>query len=165
MNKFFLFLYLVLLAGCSSKNQNSQSYSKKSLQISQNERDQLVGLWTAETQKTDGKFERLFMEQKSDGTFTFTKMTRNSASEKLQFDATKDIVEVGIWGISGDIYFTATRQFYSEGKVRSYDLSRVGLYDAYKILKLDLDTFEYQSVETGVVLTLKKLPENSKLSL
>ena len=73
--------------------------------------------------------------------------------------------ELGIWGVSGDIYFTATRQYFENKKVANLDVTKAGLYDAYKIVSFDGATFVYRSLETGEEFTVRKIPKGAPIGL
>lgn len=159
MNKFFLMIFL--LVACSTQ------IPKKSEKVPQfgPQREEFLGYWIGEMPTKDGKFMRWLVERRIDGSFTLTHVIKDSPQDPRQFDPAKATFELGTWGVSGDVYFTATRQYYENGKVANFDTTQGSLYDAYKILSFDGKTMTYRSLETGEVFTIKKHPKDQKLEL
>jgi hypothetical protein len=72
--------------------------------------------------------------------------------------------EYGVWGVSGNFYFTITQGFITEtGDIEPADTSDASLYDVYEILELTSDSMTYKNVETGNVFTAKRVPLDFKL--
>lgn len=164
MGKNFLWVLLLLL-GCSTAPKLKSQDQKKFTPTSQAERDRHLGYWVGEMTTKDGKFLRWLVERRKDGTYTLTHILRDSPQDSKKFDPARAFFELGIWGISGDVYFTATRQYFENGKINQYDVTDASLYDAYRIRSFDGTTFSYQNVETGDVFTVKKVPQGSKLEI
>lgn len=151
MNKFFfVFIFLV---GCSShgnKSEHSLNYQPR--------RSEFLGYWIGEMATPDGKFMRWLVERRVDGAFTLTHVMKDSSQDPRKFDPEKAKFELGTWGVSGDVYFTATRQYFENKKISNFDTTDPGLYDAYKIVSFDGKTFTYRSIESGEEFTVKKVP-------
>jgi hypothetical protein len=153
-------LCLTLLLGCTTKfssPEKSQDFRPR--------REEFLGYWIGEMPTKDGKFMRWLVEQRKDGAFTLTHVIKNSPEDPVKFNPEKATFELGTWGVSGDVYFTATRQYFEKGKVANFDTTDSGLYDAYKIVFFDGKTFTYRSLETGEEFTLKKIPKDAPLQL
>ena len=159
MNKFLILILFFLLA-CSSHPDKPVSVKNYSPQ-----REEFLGYWIGELPMKDGKFMRWLVERRIDGTFTLTHVIRQSPQDQTKFDPEKAKFELGTWGVSGDVYFTATRQYFEDKKIGNFDVSDRSLYDAYKILSFDGRTFHYRSLETGEEFTMKKVPKDSKIEL
>ncbi|MDH3588562.1 MAG: hypothetical protein OEQ74_04090 [Gammaproteobacteria bacterium] len=108
----------------------------------QHDRDKMVGKWLGESDSGDGKLRLTLVERRENGTYTLTFRTYEGHNYE-------EAVEVGLWGISGPVYFTIMRGWMTGGRFAPSDTTRAYYYDAYKIIQLDNATFEYQSVETG----------------
>jgi len=75
----------------------------------------------------------------------------------------RDHVEVGDWGISGNIYFTTVRGMIKNGGF--YRVNKIDPYghDAYKIIRLTKNRFEYEHVSTGNRYVLTKADADFQL--
>ena len=158
MSKFFF--VLIFLASCSSlqkKSETGPDYRPR--------RAEFLGYWIGEMPTKDGKFLRWLVERRVDGAFTLTHIIKDSPTDSRKLDPEKAKFELGTWGVSGDIYFTATRQYYEGKKISNFDTSDPGLYDAYRIVSFDGSTFTYRSVETGEEFTVKKVARPEMLEL
>lgn len=160
MNKFFF--VLIFLIGCSTETPRPATEKVKNYAP---QREEFLGYWMGEMTLEDGKFMRWLVERRLDGTFTLTHVIRASATDQTKFDPEKAKFELGTWGVSGDVYFTATRQYFENKKIGNFDVSDPGLYDAYKILSFDGKTMSYRALETAKEFTMKKVPKDSKLDL
>ncbi len=158
MNKFLLLFFI--LAGCSSSSEKIEKPSPF-----QERREEFLGYWIGEMPTKDGKFLRWLVERRIDGAFTLTHVIKNTPKDPVKFDPEKATFELGTWGVSGNVYFTATRQYFEKGKVANFDTTDAGLYDAYKIVFFDGKTFTYRSLETGEEFTVKKIPKDGKIEL
>lgn len=155
-----ILLFLLLLVGCSSVSKKPEKYP-----AFQEIREEFLGYWIGEMPTKDGKFMKWLVERRLDGTFTLTHVIKISPQDPVKFDPEKAIFELGTWGVSGNIYFTATRQYFEKGKIANFDTSVKGLYDAFKIIFFDGKTFTYQSIETGEEFTVKKVPKGAPVEL
>lgn len=158
MNKFFF--VLIFLISCSSPQKKAGPGENF-----QPRRAEFLGYWIGEMPTKDGKFLRWLIERRVDGAFTLTHVIKDSPQDPRKLDPEKAKFELGTWGVSGDVYFTATRQYYEDKKISNFDTSDSGLYDAYKIVSFDGKTFTYRSLETGEEFTVKKVPQGEKLEL
>ncbi len=153
---------LIILLSCSTL----KSVNKESSRVAfQGQREAFLGYWIGEMPTKDGKFMRWLVERRADGTFTLTHVIQNSAQERVKFNPEKAFFEIGIWGVSGDIYFTATRQYFEKNKISNFDMTQPGLYDAYEILSFDGKSFRYRSLETREEFTVKKIPKGDPVEL
>jgi hypothetical protein len=156
-----ILLVFLFIISCSTflpvKHEKVPQYGPK--------REEFLGYWVGEMSTKDGKFMRWLVERRIDGSFTLTHVIKDSPTDPRQFDPQKATFELGTWGVSGDIYFSATRQYYENGKIANFDTTQGSLYDAYKILFFDGKTMTYLSLETGEVFKVNKQPKDKKLEL
>ncbi|MES2525542.1 MAG: hypothetical protein V4598_00585 [Bdellovibrionota bacterium] len=157
MTKFFIFLLVISCSALPKKEAAVQRYEAK--------RAEFLGYWKGEVPTKDGKFMKWLIERRLDGTFTLTHLMKNSPQDPVKFDPDKATFELGIWGVSGDIYFTATRQYFENKKIANLDVTEAGLYDAYKIVSFDGTTFVYRALETGEEFTVRKIPKGTPVEL
>lgn len=103
----------------------------------------MVGTWYGTSSTHNGGLVQRLAEKYPDGTYKVRFRIHAPGGEI--FERT----EVGHWGISGDIYFAIYRgRIEGEELVRS-DPSDPYNYDAYKILSLTENRFEYEHVSNG----------------
>lgn len=152
---------LLLLSSCATPSKVSHEKPTPF----QQRREEFLGYWVGEMPTQDGKFMKWLVERRADGSFTLTHIMKNSPQDPVKFDPEKAQFELGTWGVSGDVYFTATRQYFEKGKVANFDTTEAGLYDAYKIVFFDGSSFTYQSLESGKKVTVKKIPKGSPVEL
>ncbi len=157
MHKFFVLLLLLSCATVPKKESQVPKFHEK--------RADFLGYWVGEAPTKDGKFIKWLVERRTDGSFTLTHLMKTSPQDPVKFDPEKASFELGIWGVSGDIYFTATRQYFENKKVGNLDVTQAGLYDAYKIVSFDGTTFVYRSLETGEEFTVRKIPKGEPIGL
>lgn len=153
-------LCLALLMSCSTRPQSSSAGENYQLR-----RGEFLGYWIGEKAVKNGKFARWLVERRIDGAFTFTLMIKDSPQDPRRFDPEKATYELGTWGVSGDIYFTATRQYYEKGKIANFDTTDPTLYDAYKIIFFDGNTMIYRGLDSGEEFTMRKIPKDQPVEL
>ena len=73
------------------------------------------------------------------GSFEFTFIYHNANGE-----LTKQIIELGDWGLVGDIHFTMTKSEFIDEQHYAVDLAEPDNYNAYRVLELTSQTFKYQ---------------------
>jgi|SRR5579859_3373375 len=111
----------------------------------------MVGTWLEESALADGTSRRELVDRNVDGHYRMQFRTYNK-------DGThEDQIEVGEWGISGNIYFTITKGWMIDGVLMSSDLTEPDYYDAYTIIKLTADEFTYKSVVIPDVYTARRV--------
>lgn len=107
------------------------------------QRDLLIGTWEGEASVKGGGSRSWTIRRSADGTFRVDFTMIDAAGRSTTQS------EVGIWGTSAGIYFTATRGFMEDGKFEQADTTDPALYDVYKIVELTSDRFEYENPSTG----------------
>ena len=116
------------------------------------EREMLFGRWYRDNSNPEGFQQSEYAELLADGSFEFTFVTANQSGE-----VTEQIVELGDWGLVGDIHFTITTSEFVLDRDYAVDRADSDNYHAYRILKIDNQTFEYQHVVTQEVFTLRRV--------
>lgn len=118
-------------------------------------REQLFGKWYRIDLNEEGQQISEFAEMSSDGSYKFTFSTLNNNREVSQQD-----VELGDWGIVGDIHFTFARGELVGQEFYEADMTNADNYHAYRILQLDSKNFEYQHVVTNEVFIMRRVIDN-----
>jgi hypothetical protein len=119
-------------------------------------RSWMVGTWRGTAKTKDGETRVWDVTRKVDGTFRveFCIACNTSKEERL--------VEYGVWGVSGDVYFTITRGWVEgQGRLEA-DPRDEGLYDAYYILKAEGNSMRYRSASTGNEFTIERVSAKDK---
>ncbi|QBG37474.1 hypothetical protein [Litorilituus sediminis] len=115
-------------------------------------RDLLIGRWYRNDTNEQGIRTVEYAELLADGSFEFTFVCSDSASKHQE-----QIIELGDWGLVGDIHFTITKNEVVEQEVFAADLNNADNYQAYKVLQLTHDVFKYQHVVSKEEFTMYKV--------
>jgi hypothetical protein len=119
-------------------------------------RNWMVGTWRGTAKTKDGESRVWHVSRKVDGTFS-TEFCISCETSKEQ-----RVVEFGVWGVSGDVYFTITRGWV-EGKAKlDADPRDEGLYDAYYIIKIEGNSMRYRSASTGNEFIIERVGTNER---
>jgi hypothetical protein len=120
-------------------------------------REILIGRWYEETIGSDGTKMAELKELRRDGTYqiTFRKILPNGH--------VSDQTEVGLWGVSGNIYFAILQGYLIQGTVISVPPTDADNYDAYEITKLDSQVFEIIHSATHQHFISKKVAKSFQL--
>lgn len=116
-------------------------------------REKLIGRWYGEQTTKDGGKRSEIAELCPDGTVTFQFHLFEKSGN------VRDQMEVGLWGVSGSIFFTIIRGWLHGDRLRRADPTDANLYDAYWIQELNEHTFRYKSVPSGDVFVTSRAPE------
>lgn len=115
----------------------------------------LFGRWYRNETDAKGNETGEYAELSADGSFEFT-----FVSTEQEINRTKQVVELGDWGLVGNIHFTITKNELVDQQLYAADLNNGDNYQAYKVLKLDHYTFEYQHIETKEIFKMRKITDN-----
>ena len=115
----------------------------------------LFGRWYRNDTDAKGNETGEYAELSADGSFEFT-----FVSTEQEINRTKQVVELGDWGLVGNIHFTITKNELVDQQLYAADLNNGDNYQAYKVLKLDHYTFEYQHIETKEIFKMRKITDN-----
>ena len=120
-------------------------------------RAQLIGRWYGEKQLDDESVQKWIVTRQDDGTYVikFKTIAKDGSVESW--------VEAGIWGVRSPIYFTAMRSYIENDDAVAADTTDASLYDAYKIVKIDQNSFTYKSYTSGNEYTVKKVANDFEL--
>jgi len=116
-----------------------------------------IGKWYGHSIVTGNKKREWLNERKNDGTYTiYFKTIDEEGNVEVQ-------IEIGEWGISGDIYFSIFKKGIVDGK--SFTGTSTDPYnrDAYKILKLDENEFVYKHIKFKDIFVTKKVSNDFEL--
>ena len=113
----------------------------------------MIGNWVGESLLDSGEWRRFLVQRSPDGTFVVTFKTRRGEQVSVE-------QEMGLWGISGPIYFTITSGWIDGDLVQWADPRQPHLYDAYKIINFEGDYFEYESLAVDARFVLRRAAED-----
>lgn len=116
------------------------------------ERNVLVGQWFSSLEDSGGRRSTEFSDIQADGSFEFTFSHYDDNNVLIE-----QVIELGDWGLVGDIHFTMTKSEFINEQHYASDLSVAENYHAYKVLELNSTTFKYQHVITQEVFILKRV--------
>ncbi|GAA5136709.1 hypothetical protein [Thalassotalea piscium] len=116
------------------------------------ERSALVGQWFSSLENNNGEQSTEFADIQADGSFEFTFTHYDSNNQIIE-----QVIELGDWGLVGDIHFTMTKSEFVNNQHYASDLADADNYQAYKVLALDSNIFKYQHVITQEVFILKRV--------
>jgi hypothetical protein len=145
-------LIALLIAGCATA---PAIYTAKPPDSSEDlRRNLLLGRWYGEAKTREGGKRLQIIDRNVDGTF------------KVQFRVIEgsgkvwDQTEVGLWGISGPVYFTITRGWIDGQRFLPANPTQATFYDAYEILELSKDKLCYKSFAIGDEYTVKRVSDS-----
>jgi hypothetical protein len=150
------------LIGCSSVRvatnpSTIRAYKPDTPESAKKLRATLVGKWLGQAVTDDGRIRKWMSEKRADGSLKIHFRTYNKDGEyEEQF-------EVGLWGVSGPIYFTIIRAVIVNAMVNPIDPTDPYFYDAYEIIKLTGQEFECREVTTGDTYKAKKVADDFEL--
>lgn len=96
-----------------------------------------------------------YAELSVDGSFEFSFLSTDQKT-----NVTEKIIELGDWGLVGDIHFTITKNELVDQQLYAADLNDSGNYHAYKVLQLNHQVFEYQHIETKETFLMHKITDH-----
>jgi hypothetical protein len=112
----------------------------------------LFGRWYRNDIDSQGRQIVEYAELSADGSFEFT-----FVSTEQETNVTEQVVELGDWGLVGNVHFTITKSELIDQQLYAADLNDSDNYQAYIVLQLDHHTFEYQHVETKETFVMRKV--------
>ena len=123
--------------------------------MNQFRREQLIGRWIRNEEDTSGNILVEHAQFFADGSFEFCFMSHNRKGE-----LTEQVVEMGDWGLVGDIHFTMTKNELVDEQVYAADLANPDNYHAYKVTELSIDSFKYHHIVSDEHFILKRVVDN-----
>ncbi|MFT7403383.1 MAG: hypothetical protein ACI955_000438 [Zhongshania sp.] len=122
-------------------------------------RNMLLGKWYGVRTMENGGQKEWLTERSADGTyrvdFRFVDADGSARSQS----------EVGLWGVSGDIYFRIFRGWVTIEGMKLADPTVADHYDAYKIKGLDDNSFSYLHQTRNQRYTVKKVAKDVHLPI
>lgn len=118
-------------------------------------REQLFGQWYRLETDEQGNQISEFAEISEDGSYEFTFSVLNKKGQ-----VTQQNIELGDWGLVGDIHFTLTKSEMIDDEIYSADLANSDNYHAYRVLELSSQNFQYQHIVTNEVFIMRRVVGN-----
>ena len=118
------------------------------------ERELLLGQWFRQEIDEHGNQFIEIADFTLDGTFQFCFTTQSK-----QGDVIEKVTELGDWGLVGDIHFTITKNEVIEDDIYAADLDNAQNYQAYKVVALTAEYFQYQHVVSNESYTLRRISD------
>lgn len=115
-------------------------------------RELLFGRWYRGEQDKKGHTISESSELAADGSYEFTFIVYDDKGEIVE-----QTIELGDWGLVGDIHFTMAKSEFIDGDHYAADLGDGNNYHAYKVLQLNSQIFEYQHVISNEVFILRRV--------
>jgi hypothetical protein len=118
-------------------------------------RERLLGQWYRLETNEQGQQLSEFAIFSPDGHFEFTFSTLNLTGE-----VEHQVIELGDWGLVGDIHFTLTKNEMIDDIVYPAELENEDNYHAYQVLQLTNKIFEYRHIITNEVFIMRRVVDN-----
>lgn len=115
-------------------------------------RELLFGRWYRNDISDKGFQVVEYAELSADGSFEFTFVSFNRQGE-----ISEQIVELGDWGLVGDVHFTLTKSEIIDQQHYAADLNNSDNYHAYRILQLNHQVFQYQHIVTDEIFIMRRV--------
>jgi hypothetical protein len=115
-------------------------------------RELLAGRWYRKELNDMGHQLVEYAELCLDGSFEFSFVEQNAQGEIINQN-----IELGDWGLVGDIHFTITQEEVVDDEHYRADLTDENNYHAYKVLALDSQNFKYQHIVSNEVFILRRV--------
>lgn len=114
----------------------------------------LFGCWYRKDIDEQGQQVVEYAELSADGSFEFT-----FVSTEQETNVTEQVIELGDWGLVGNVHFTITKTELIDQQLYAADLNDSNNYQAYNVLQLNHQFFEYQHIETKEVFMMRKVTD------
>jgi len=115
-------------------------------------RQQLIGTWFRNKVLGDGSVENEFAQIAEDGSYEFSFSIHDSEGLLIQ-----ESIELGDWGLVGDIHFTIAKAECIEEEQYQADFTDPDNYHAYKVVELNHQIFKYQHIVSNEVFIMKRV--------
>ena len=104
-------------------------------------REKLIGKWYRNDLDDEGNQVSEYAHMLADGSYEFSFIYHDAQGEVIH-----QIIELGDWGLVGDVHFTMTKSEFIDNEHYAVDLNDADNYNAYRVLELTNQTFKYQHV-------------------
>jgi hypothetical protein len=118
-------------------------------------RSMLCGQWFSHSINDDGLKCTEYANIAPDGSFEFTFSSFDENEVLIE-----KVIELGDWGLVGNIHFTMTKNEVIEEALYAADLNNEDNYHAYKVLQLNHKIFEYQHIVTNETYIMRRVIDN-----
>lgn len=123
------------------------------------ERELLFGRWFRENSDDQNSKTVEYAQLSADGSFEFTFITLETQSGKTE-QIVEQVTELGDWGLVADIHFTITKNEIFDEQIYAADLNDSNNYQAYRVLQLNHQIFEYQHIDTNEIFIMRKITDH-----
>ena len=114
----------------------------------------MIGHWVGESPVGAGGQRRVLLQRSADGTFEVTFETCRGEHPVLVEK------QVGQWGLSGPVYFTITTGWVDGDRIDPTEPGEPYFYDAYRVINLQHDLFEYESFSDGRRYVMRRVADS-----
>ena len=149
----------LIVTGCATTETSKVAVTseKPSLTLSQEETwNLMIGKWFGSQPTKDGGKKQEIMERSPQGTYQITFRVYDKNGKM------KEQSESGYWGVSGPVYFTIFRGWVEGNQLFPSNPADPYNYDAYRIIKLNNETFEYENYSSGDKYVIRRVPNDFK---
>ena len=119
------------------------------------ERSLLFGRWYRHDVDERGFQVTEYSELNADGSFEFTFVTLDCKGNIVE-----QVVELGDWGLVGNVHFTLTKSEITDQKHYAADLNDDNNYHAYRVLQLNHQIFQYQHIVTDEIFIMRRVTDD-----
>jgi len=116
------------------------------------DRQKLIGAWYRSETTEYNEVQTEYAQMADDGSYEFSFSIHDSRGEVIQ-----QSLELGDWGLVGDIHFTIAKAEYIDNEQFATDLANPDNYHAYKVLELTNQIFKYQHIVSNEVFILRRV--------
>ena len=158
MKRIYLIFLTLAFSGCST-NIDFTSGSRVSGDtprqnaVEEHTWSTMVGKWYGKQPRHDGGTHEWLTTRYEDGTYEIVFRSTDP------YGTVERTVETGLWGVSGNVYYTIFEGWIRGGLFVSTDLEGQYTRDAYKIISLTESEMKYRSIENGAIFKIRRVPE------
>ena len=116
------------------------------------QRQQLFGSWYRSEVLSDGSIQTELAKMTEDGEYEFAFSIHGKQGDVIQHS-----IELGDWGLVGDIHFTIAKAEYVNEEQYAADFTEPDNYQAYKVIELTHQFFKYQHIVSNEVFILRRV--------
>lgn len=116
------------------------------------QRHVLIGTWYRNEVLSDGSVQTELAEMTEDGAYEFAFSIHDKEGKLVQ-----QSIELGDWGLVGNIHFTIAKAECIEDEQYSVDLANPDNYHAYEVIELSHQIFKYKHVVSNEVFILRRV--------
>ncbi len=151
---------ILFLVGCTTVDNNPILGDVFAPEVTQERKEKwnnMVGSWYGSQGMKDGGTYSWIIRRNINGLYQLEGIITKPTGES------EPQIEVGEWGVGGDVYFTIFKGWIFNGKIEPSDPSDPYNRDIYKIIKFDKNTIRYQHIFSGETFEMKKVADSFKM--